>query len=172
MYLIVAAARILNQLADMVNQISSEDFSRPSETLGGASIGKHVRHTLEFFLCFKTGCSEGIVNYDRRAHNVFIERDKAIALDGIQNMIDFVRGLKGNCLLQLEVGYNAQSDICETIDTSMMRELVYNIEHAVHHMAMIRIALREVASYIQVAENFGVAASTARYHGSIGKANT
>lgn len=163
MSLLVAAHKILGQLADLVNQISYEDFYRPSETLGGSTIGQHVRHTVEFFSCFKAGYSGGVVNYDKRAHDIYIECDKAFARECIDNIITFVSDCRGNHSLQLELAYNSEPDICEKVETSVRRELVYNIEHAVHHMAMIRIALREVAPYIRVADDFGIAASTARH---------
>jgi hypothetical protein len=41
--------------------------------------------------------------------------------------------------------------------------LVYNIEHAVHHMAIMKIGIREVADYINLPDNFGIAVSTLRY---------
>jgi hypothetical protein len=50
-----------------------------------------------------------------------------------------------------------------SIETTATRELVYNIEHAVHHMAIMKIGVREIASYICLAPDFGIAASTIRY---------
>jgi len=52
------------------------------------------------------------------------------------------------------------------IDTTSTRELVYNIEHAVHHMAIMKIGVREIASYIKLDPDFGIAASTIRYKDS------
>jgi hypothetical protein len=49
------------------------------------------------------------------------------------------------------------------MDTNYFRELTYNIEHAVHHMAIIKIGIREVANYVTLPADFGIAASTIRY---------
>jgi hypothetical protein len=68
--------------------------------------------------------------------------------------------------LTLEVGYDADSDDCVTISTNYFRELTYNIEHAIHHMAIMKIGVREIAPYIPLDENFGVAVSTVRYRGA------
>jgi hypothetical protein len=66
-------------------------------------------------------------------------------------------------MLKLEVGYDLHNDDFVTIDTNSTRELVYNIEHAVHHMAIMKIGIREIASYVKLPSDFGVAASTVRY---------
>jgi hypothetical protein len=71
--------------------------------------------------------------------------------------IDLERNLK------LEVNYNIEQDETEVLETTAKRELVYNIEHAVHHMALMKIGIKEVASYVDLKKGFGVAASTIRY---------
>ncbi len=162
MNLAKACAHTLSQLADLVNQIDENDFVRPSDTLGNSTIGQHLRHTLEFFICFENGFESGIINYDKRAHDKLIESDKFIALSTINRIADFVSKLKERSL-KLEVGYDLHSEDYITIDTTATRELVYNIEHAVHHMAIMKIGIREIASYITLPSDFGIAASTVRH---------
>lgn len=162
MSLLDTAPRILRQLEGVVRQIMPADFSRPSETLGGATIGQHIRHTVEFFLCFQKGCQQGVVNYDERAHDVLIETRREVALASLRSLIVFVSNLQENSELELQSCYDPDGSY-ETLGTSAMRELVYNVEHAVHHMAMIKIGLKEVAPYVQVGEDFGIAASTIRH---------
>lgn len=159
----LACAHILSQLTDLVAQISESDFVRPSDQLSQSTIGQHLRHTLEFFICFERGYQQGIVNYDKRAHDKQIERDKYIALATIDRIEEFVKSFEEK-ELKLEVGYDLSQDEFVTINTTATRELVYNIEHAVHHMAIIKIGIREVASYVNLPKDFGVAASTIRYH--------
>jgi hypothetical protein len=158
-----ACTQILNQLADLVHQITEEDFTKPSESLSGSTIGQHLRHTLEFFICFESGFGNGVINYDKRAHDKLIESDKFIAMNAITGIIDFVNSIESNKTLLLEVGYDLNKEDFITVETNSTRELVYNIEHAVHHMAIIKIGVREVASYISLASDFGIAASTVRY---------
>jgi uncharacterized damage-inducible protein DinB len=157
-----ACAHILSQLTDLVSQINERDFVKPSDQLSQSTIGQHLRHTLEFFICFEKGYQQGIVNYDKRAHDKLIENDKFFALATIERIEDFVRSLEEK-ELRLEVGYDLSQEEFVMIDTTAMRELVYNIEHAVHHMAIIKIGVREVAPYIDLPKDFGVAASTIRY---------
>jgi uncharacterized damage-inducible protein DinB len=158
-----ACIYILDQLTQLVNDIDQDDYVRPSIALGNATIGQHLRHTLEFFICFEQGFDQGIINYDRRAHDKTIEVDKILAQAAIVKIKAFVCNLNSETTLQLEVGYDLTGDKFTTIETNAIRELVYNIEHAVHHMAIMKIGVREVASYVKLPFDFGIAASTIRY---------
>ncbi len=155
-----ACSNILSQLTDLVCQINEKDFIKPAEALSNSTIGQHLRHTLEFFICLENGFKNGIINYDKRPHDMLIESDKIIALSTINRIKDFIFSLSEKPL-KLEVGYD--NDDFLTIETNATRELVYNIEHAVHHMAIMKIGIREIAPYVKLSSDFGIAASTVRY---------
>ncbi len=163
MQLSSAAGAILNQLSRLVEQLRDNDMLKPSRTLNNSTIGQHLRHTLEFFICLEEGYTKGLVNYDKRNHDKLIETDKFIALGTIQRIIEFVNQQKQDQPLKLEVGYNPTSEESVIVETNYFRELTYNIEHAVHHMAIMKIGIHEVAPYITLPPDFGVAVSTLRY---------
>jgi uncharacterized damage-inducible protein DinB len=163
MHLRKACTHILEQIADVCRQIQHDHFSQPVETLSMATIGQHIRHTLEFFICLQRGMGHGIVNYDKREHDQQIETDKELAASTIETIKQFVSGLTADTPLALEVGYDLSKEQYVTVPTNFSRELVYNIEHAVHHMALIKIGVREIAPYVQLPSDFGIAASTIRY---------
>jgi len=165
-----AANMILKQLSDVVEQISEADFRTPSQSLN-ATVGQHLRHTLEFFICLEQGFEAGVVNYDKRTHNKAMENDKYVALHAIKKIREFINVNVGDKVLKLEVGYLPNSDACDSINTNYLRELVYNIEHAVHHMAIMKIGISEVASYIALPPGFGIAVSTLRYKEALVAAN-
>jgi hypothetical protein len=158
-----ACFKIFDQLANVVKDIEHGDFIKPSDSLSKASVGQHIRHTIEFFSCFQEGYATGVINYDKRRHDKAIESDKVAALRSIQNCIQFIKSLSLNHALKLEVGYDPEKSEFITVETNAMRELIYNIEHAVHHMAIIKIGVREVAPYLFLPPDFGVAASTIRH---------
>lgn len=158
-----AAIKILNQLSELLDRLDPSEFTQPSELLGGSTIGEHVRHTLEFFSCLESGCMNGIVNYDKRDHDCVISSDKGIAAALVARMIAFVGTLPEDRELTLQVCYDASSDLYQKVSTNVFRELVYNIEHAIHHMAIVKIAVQEIAPHLALAKDFGIAASTVRY---------
>ncbi len=162
-----ACSTILDQLSDTIRQLSETEFTHPSETLSGSSIGQHLRHTLEFFFCLEQGCDKRVINYDKRAHDKLIETDKAIALLAIDRIRQFIVEQTQDKPLLLEVGYDLNRDENVPVQTNYFRELTYNIEHAVHHMAIMKIGIREVARHTSISADFGVAASTLRYRGEV-----
>lgn len=164
MKLLSACSNILRQLEEVVEQIHPNDFCRPSFTLSQATIGQHLRHTLEFFICLEKGVETGVINYDKREHDKLIESDKFIALSALGRIRDFVCSQQEDRELQLEVDYSRHGEDPVIIATNYYRELNYNIEHAIHHMAIMKIGVREVAPYVKLANHFGVAVSTVRFH--------
>lgn len=158
-----ACSSILNQLAGVIRQVDEKDFSSPSLALSNSTIGKHIRHTLEFFICLQEGIDRGVVNYENRSHDKLIESDKFLALDLAERMAKFVGQHKMNRPLLLETEYEMDDMAEHTIETNYFRELNYNLDHAVHHMAVVKIGLREVAPYVEIPPDFGIASSTLRY---------
>jgi len=166
-HLTTACCAILDQLTATVSQLSDDAYTFPSQTLSGSSVGQHLRHTLEFFVCLEDGFAAGQINYDRRAHDKEIESDRATALRVLDRIKTFVSRQTDDRALVLEVAYGQQSDEAVAIHTNYFRELTYNIEHSVHHMAIMKIGIREVAPQLFIPADFGVAASTLRYRGEV-----
>ena len=137
-----SCGNILTQLTDLINQLSEQDFIKPVDSLGRSTIGQHLRHTLEFFICLEQGFESGLINYDKRAHDKLIESDKFIALATLNKISDFILSQPSNKALKMEAGYDLDKEEFVTIETNFLRELVYNIEHAVHHMAIMKIGIR------------------------------
>jgi hypothetical protein len=159
---------IFDQLSETIGQLSETELTTSSTILSGSSVGQHLRHTLEFFICLETGYDAGVINYDNRDHNKLIETSKPIALSTIGRVRQFVNNRRNDKPLQLEVVYDL-ADIRNVVSvkTNYFRELTYNIEHAVHHMAIMKIGIREVAQHVLIPAGFGVAASTLRYREEI-----
>lgn len=158
---------ILDQLTAVVQQLENRDFDRPSATLSHATIGQHLRHTLEFFGCLEQGFASGVVNYDRRERNEEIQTNRQRALVRLEEIKRFLAEQRDNCPLNLEIAYKRESEYSQRIPSNYHRELAYNVEHAVHHMALMKIGIREVAPYVQVPDDFGVAVSTLRHKDSL-----
>ena len=64
--------------------------------------------------------------------------------------------------LQLEACYDEHAESPITLATNFYREVAYNLEHTIHHMALIRVGITEVSD-IELPEEFGVASSTIKY---------
>lgn len=148
------------QISESLEQLTCEQYCQPSKILFGATIGQHVRHIIELFICLDNGYNTGVVNYDRRKRDYAIETDKDLAnslLKSIYLTLD-----KENKALQLETAFDDHSAACILIETNYYREIAYNLEHTVHHMALIRVGITEVSNIV-LPKSFGVASSTIKY---------
>lgn len=158
-----SARDLLAQLSSAVAQLDEKDFTKPIPTLSNSSIGQHVRHTIEFFLCLMDGANKGEINYDNRKHDTFIQEDKKLAISVMDSIHTFLTKEISDHNIDLVANYSLKEDEDIVIPSSFYRELAYNIEHAIHHMALIKIGIREVAGYVDLPQHFGVASSTVRY---------
>ncbi|MEQ8926295.1 MAG: DinB family protein [Fulvivirga sp.] len=163
MKLIEACKEILRQLDTVINSIKDEDFTKPIPSLNSSTVGQHVRHTLEFFTCLINSAKTGQVNYDNRDHDQVIEQDKTVAQAVVTDIINFLDSTPLNTELVLQANYSLSDDDCTSINTNLYRELAYNIEHAIHHMAILKVGIKEVAPYVTLPSHFGVAVSTIKY---------
>lgn len=158
-----ACKDILGQLSDVIINIQPEDFRKEVPSLNNSTVGQHIRHTLEFFTCLMNNHTTGFINYDERDHDKVIETDPMIAQAVIEDVISFLDNNSEDKPLVLEANYAFGDETGTKINTNLHRELAYNIEHAIHHMAIIKIGLKEVATYINIPSHFGVAVSTIKY---------
>ena len=160
---------ILNQLFDLTGQLSDSEYTSELELLSGNTIGKHVRHVIEFFELLIEGSSKGIVNYDKRKHQALYENNRKASLETLTNLVSKLHEMVFDQEIMLEVSYSDSDKSFFSIKSSQERELAYNIEHAIHHMAIIKIAVRTVFPKVNLEENFGVAYSTVRFQKSASK---
>lgn len=148
------------QLSHSLSLLTDEEYKKPGKLLSNATIGQHVRHIIELFQCLHLGYETGIVNYDKRKRDYAIETNKNLAsmlLTEICSALD-----KPDKPLLLEVLYSDTSEETMQVQSNYYREVVYNLEHTVHHMALIRVGVAEV-SQLQLPADFGVASSTVKY---------
>eukprot|EP01136_Pigoraptor_vietnamica_P005677 Opistho-1_new@37630 len=158
-----AIGHVFAQLQDALVNISSSQYTQASQRLSGATIGQHVRHVIELFLCLEKGYAQGVVNYEKRNRDIQIETDKAMAVDLLRSL--YARIGKQDAALSLEFAGDGSSEAGVTIATNYYRELLYNLEHTVHHMALIRVAVTELSDLV-LPDGFGVASSTLKYRAS------
>lgn len=161
-----ATCDIIDQLMDLAEKLSQDDFTRSLPVLLKSSIGMHYRHIIEFYGVMISGAGMGEINYDRRKHDPELEQNREKCLErlrGIRRAIAMEPAMEPAMELKLSGSYTMETDIGFSLPTSLERELMYNIEHAIHHMAIIRIALQHEFRDISVSAAFGYAYSTQKH---------
>lgn len=155
-----AIQNVFVQLSESIRELTDEEYTHPSDILFNATIGQHVRHVIELFLELEKGYETGRVNYDKRKRDYTIETDKDVAIELLHQI--YLRLNRFDKNLLLEASYDENSNETVLISTNYFRELMYNLEHTVHHMALIRVGINEVSTVV-VPNDFGVASSTVKY---------
>jgi hypothetical protein len=155
-----AIQQVFTQLSESLEQLSNDEYTQQSPTLFNATIGQHVRHIIELFICLEQDYERCLINYEKRKRDYTIESNKEVALELLRQIP--VNLYKHDKNLLLEATYDEQSNETILVSTNYFRELIYNLEHTVHHMALIRVGINEVSA-VKVSEEFGVASSTIKY---------
>jgi hypothetical protein len=153
----IAVRHTLEELKDLLNQLSNDDFALPILYLGNSSIGEHTRHIIEMFQCLLISYESGLLNYDDRQRNNLIQTDTHFAIQSIDDIIKSIEKDNKNIVLK-QLLFKAYTHI----ETNYFRELLYNLEHCIHHQALIKVAVFQLGD-IQLTETFGIAPSTIEY---------
>jgi hypothetical protein len=153
----------LSQLKDCVRQMDENNYTEALDLLSGNTIGKHARHIIELFQCLllQTETLE-VVNYDKRAHSKIIETSVVLSLNSIDEILQKVDNIDIDKPLQL-LSCSDVNGSTFLSNSSLSRELQYNIEHAIHHMAIMQMAIKYYFKQIALPKNFGTAYSTIQY---------
>lgn len=156
-HVIYSVQALLQQLQQVLSQLTEEQYNAVIPVLSGASIGQHTRHIIEFFQALEEGYKCARVNYDTRKRDYVLETSLNAARHALDNIIDSVDKTDTPLCLDMSMDNGTV-----TVGTHYSRELIYNLEHTVHHMALLKIGIMAIAG-IALPESFGVAASTIQY---------
>ncbi|WP_276978775.1 DinB family protein [Flavobacterium filum] len=151
------AKAILLELATTLEELTMDEYTERIALLGNASLGEHTRHIIELFQQLNDGYASGIVDYDNRKRDKRLQENIDFALETLAIIIS---GLcKVDKELYLTTLYNHQEN---QVKSNYGRELMYNIEHCIHHQAIIKIGLLSLGKEPNN-DTFGYAKSTIVY---------
>jgi hypothetical protein len=154
----------LGSLASLISFLTDEQYTRKSPHLGDASIGAHTRHIIELVQCTHAGYLTGMVDYLNRSRNLALENDRLCALSALQKFDDTLMNPDKQLELAVELSFGPAAN--HPVKTTYFREIVYNTEHIIHHLALIKVALIEMNIQIKN-PHFGMAYSTIKYKNTL-----
>ena len=157
---------IAAQMAGLLEKLDRETYTRPLPLLHGSTVGQHFRHILECYTCLFDGTLPARVDYSSRKRNNTLSECPRTALAVLDYLADTVKNQDDHQWLNVACEF---SDDCIAGEerpvyiSSMGRELQFAFDHAVHHLAMIRMGLETYFPEIPVDDDLGVAPSTLKY---------
>jgi hypothetical protein len=146
-------------LKELLNSLSDEQYIQKINFLGDSSIGAHSRHIIELIKCLTNGYKIGKVDYVNRERDLLIEQNRKAAIHEINFIFQELNQVDKEMDLLSET---QESEKAILVKTTYFREIEYNKEHTIHHLALIKVALLEMNLSL-VNDSFGVAHSTLKY---------
>jgi hypothetical protein len=158
-------AAIITQICCLLDQLPQPAYTLPLEVLHGSSIGQHFRHILDFYQCLLRDIPAGTVNYTHRDRNPLMESLPEAAGEVFKQLSDAIQALDEGKPLSVLGDFSAQDgdEQRPAFHSSVGRELMYAHDHAVHHLALIRIGIREAAPGIGFDPHLGYAPATVQH---------
>jgi hypothetical protein len=160
-----AVAEVLRQGEVLLNSLTDEEYTCKLPTVFGSAVGEHYRHCLDHFQSLLHGLDSDEINYDHRERNPRVENDRNFALAETERILRGFASISTpflDCPINVRSKVNYEVDTAPLIGSTVGRELMYAVAHAIHHYALIAVmcGLLEVP----VPAGFGVAPSTLEYH--------
>jgi uncharacterized damage-inducible protein DinB len=165
MNLIESNLQVLEDLKDFLCNIDYAMYTNRNEFLYNASLGQHCRHIIEFYQCLIHQYQSGSLCYDYRQRQLLLEESPTAAADAISQIMDWLTQNPEDQALNLSICHDKESEADQnSMGSSLYRELAFNIEHAIHHMAIIKIGAKLQNADFEIPAHFGVAPSTIRHY--------
>jgi len=154
--LLASVNNSLNELSGLLQQLSNSEYSKFCRELN-ATIGEHTRHIIEMFQCLEKSYDSGLVDYDKRERDYDMQTNVNVALKAIAAIKENLD--KPNKKIEIQQFIDGSEIV---IESNYEREILYNLEHCIHHQALIKVAILQCEN-VTIDSNFGVARSTIAY---------
>lgn len=159
--LVTANTEALEQMLSLIKTAPRKAYQDIPEGMTSA-VGRHVRHVFDHYVALQTGMTEGKIDYDQRSRDSAIEKDSGLAIQQLLILIDWLKEhirIDVPLKMKTEVSVSCQESVI--VDSSLRREMIYLLNHTVHHVAYITLVLRTLG--VQVDHHIGNAPATQSY---------
>lgn len=152
--------RIIDQILLLIESLNADQYTQTLTLFENSSLGKHFRHIHDFYECFLKADSN--VDYTKRARNQTIETEPKQAIFAFRVIQKRLESITSKTITVL--GDFDKHELDRTIiQSSTERELMFLHDHAVHHLAIIKMGIKFAFPELKVPEEVGVAPATLSY---------
>ncbi len=157
------ALQLIDSIISTMELIGDDLYDTPLELYNGSTFGKHFRHIYDFFNCLVEQSDGSCIDYCDRHRDSEIESSKSYAINCFKQLTIRIHDLSEESEMMVQADFEISSGLRPIVKTSVGREIMYAYDHAVHHLAIIKIGLKEKCPHALIDNNLGVAASTIRH---------
>lgn len=156
--------KICLQITQLLEEVPADAYARPLAVFNGSTLGQHFRHIFDFYDCLNRSAVAGVVDYASRLRDPRIELDPHYARSLFGQMGQQLSALEDGQHIQVRADFSSQpGDSRPLLASTVGRELMFAYDHAIHHLALIRIGLAEALPAMQPDKSLGVAPSTLKH---------
>jgi uncharacterized damage-inducible protein DinB len=157
-----ALADCLADLASLLERVSDLDYIAKAPGGVSGAIGAHVRHCLDHVNAVLDPAPDGVVRYDGRRRHPTLETDRHVAAATLRRSaarLEVLTRDRADVPIVLESQVD-RDGACVQVISSLARELVFVLQHTIHHQALVALLL--AGRGVAVPPTFGYAPSTPR----------
>lgn len=165
--LMTHAKTVLQQQIYLLTAISDEDYVKKCPNYYNASVASHIRHSLDHFnaICYQpsqtvsSSIDELVVNYDQRKRDTAVEKDKTVAIQKANELLELLPKLEIERVVSITFVGSDKTFDTYTMNSTVGRELSFVAHHAIHHLSMMKLMMTSM-NYELKDNNIGIAPST------------
>jgi uncharacterized damage-inducible protein DinB len=163
---------LLRQAAILLEGLPDSLYTCTTSFTPEGTVGRHVRHCVDFFERFLDGLPTGRIDYSARRRSPAVESSRSVALTCLADLEQRLATHAGLDLQRL-ILVRPEDDDSDPREpgawfrSSIGRELRFLASHTVHHFALIAVLLRTLGHPTD--SEFGVAPSTLRRWSQVGR---
>ncbi len=154
---------ITEQVANLLDSLVDSQYRESLEIFKGSTIGKHIRHIYDFYHCVVLSAEQGVLDYSCRNRDERLENDRIFVKLAFANINEAVKQLDESQVIDVIPEFTTDDSQMQAVKSSIGRELMYGFDHAIHHLAIIKMGIQSHFPNCQLNENLGIAPSTIKY---------
>jgi hypothetical protein len=155
---------IIHQIVDLLYKIDRSSFEQPLALFNNSSIGQHFRHILDFYTCLEKGIHYSRIDYADRERDLQVEKDPLYAAASFEQVAAKILSLDEQSAIEVIADFSSElNETRPVVQSTIAREMMYAYDHAVHHLAMIKMGLKVSNPNVIIDDEVGVAPSTLKH---------
>jgi len=171
--LISSLGEILSQGESLLTTLDDATYTKALPIAFDATVGAHYRHCLDHVEKLLEGVKAGEIDYDARKRDPLTETSRKVALSKTRDLGQRIRKLceadpSTPLVMRCRSSYSIEE--VPAVPTTLEREIIFCISHAIHHYALIAVMCRDMG--VVLPEGFGTAPSTLRHRRETAQASS
>jgi hypothetical protein len=156
-----ALSAALDEMAAVAARLTPSEFADSGVPGVSGSIGGHVRHCLDHVRALERGLGSGLIDYDVRSRQSWVERDRehaVLALTAAARRLERIPdgALPRPAVVRTTIDVRGRVVL---VPSSVGRELAFVLSHTIHHAASMALLAHRQGGR-QLPDRFGLAPTT------------